>query len=152
MTAIQKSSRTVITAAFAVFTLAVTANATKAQATEINFSFDLAVGGISTPISFPANIPVHLTATTTTAGFRGVASATLLRTDAPFVLIEWVGLDSTFGAAITQGFTPAGVGIKILFIDFGPLHEVQIETAGPDTIRVRNNSPAQRTGFVTLTW
>jgi hypothetical protein len=65
--------------------------------------------------------------------------------------IEWVGLDSTAGAAITQGFSGA-TGTKILFIDFS--HQVQVEVAGPggSSIRVRNLSGATRTGRLTLTY
>lgn len=154
MTAFQKSSSTVI--AFAVLILAVAANATEAALptpnavvvpNEKTVPYSLAPGGVSAPITLPGNIPVHLMGVQTAVGFRGVGQATLLRVPGSF--IEWVGLDSTAGAAITQGFSGTA-GTRILFIDFS--HQVQIEVASPDTIRVNNKSSGTRTGRVTLTW
>jgi hypothetical protein len=154
MTAIQKSPRTAITAAFVVFTLAVAANATEAVSpgavvvpNELTVPYSLAAGGVSAPITPPANIPVHVMGVQTALGFRGVGEVTLLHVPSSF--IEWVGLESTSGAAITQGFSGAA-GTHIVFIDFS--HRVQIEVASPDTIRVHNLSTGIRTGSVTLTW
>jgi hypothetical protein len=154
MTAIQKSPRTAITAAFVVFTLAVAANATEAVSpgavvvpNELTVSYSLAAGGVSAPITPPANIPVHVMGVQTALGFRGVGEVTLLHVPSSF--IEWVGLASPSGAAITQGFSGAA-GTHIVFIDFS--HRVQIEVASPDTIRVHNLSTGIRTGSVTLTW
>jgi hypothetical protein len=157
VTAIQKSPRTVITAAFAVFTLAVTPNATDATeavspgavvvSNELTVPYSLAAGGVSAPITPPANIPVHVMGVQTALGFRGVGEVTLLHVPSSF--IEWVGLESTSGAVITQGFSGAA-GTHIVFIDFS--HRVQIEVASPDTIRVHNLSTGIRTGSVTLTW
>jgi hypothetical protein len=153
MTAIQKSSRTLITAAFAVFTLAVASNATEVSPgavvvpNETTVGYSLAAGGVSAPIFPPANIPVHVMGVQTAVGFRGVGQVTLLHVPSSF--IEWVGLESTSGAAITQGFSGAA-GTHIVFIDFS--HQVQIEVASPDSIRVHNFSSGIRTGVVTLNW
>jgi len=141
MTAIQR----VITAAFAVCTLAVTANA--AVAGEFTVGYSLAAGAVSDPIVPPPNIPVQLTGVLTNAGFRGVGQVALLRVPANF--IEWVGLDSTAGAALTQGFSGAA-GTKIVFIDFA--HTVIVEVASTDSIQVHNTNGVPAAGSVTLTW
>jgi hypothetical protein len=112
-------------------------------------SYSLAAGAVSPPIVVPANIPVQLIGVQTAPGFRGVGQVALLRV--PGAFLEWVGLDSTAGAAITQGFS--GVpGTKIVFIDFS--HKVQVEVASPDSIRIHNlnTGTALRTGSVTLMW
>jgi hypothetical protein len=161
MTAIQKASWTLVTAAFVVFPLVAVANAAEANSpgtavvgptavvvpNELTVGYSLAPGGVSAPITPPANIPVHVMGVQTAVGFRGVGEVTLLHV--PLSFIEWVGLESTAGAAITQGFSGAA-GTHIVFIDFS--HQVQIEVASPDTIRVRNRSSGVRTGVVTLTW
>jgi hypothetical protein len=169
MSAIQKASLTVIGTALAFAALAATANAQQVQpapdaqptpaaqyqatpnvtvvAQASSFSYNLAAGAVSGPIGVPANIPVHLVGVQTAVGFRGVGEAALLHVPSSF--IEWVGLDSTSGAAITQGFSGTA-GTKIVFIDFS--HQVQVEVASPDTIRVHNLSSGTRTGSITLIW
>jgi hypothetical protein len=77
-----------------------------------------------------------------------VGEVSLLRITGSF--LEWVGLDSTAGAAITQGFSGAA-GTKIVFINFN--HTVQIEVCSPDSFRVHNLNPvgsAADTGVVDL--
>jgi hypothetical protein len=125
MSAIQKASVTVIGTALAFTALAGTVNAAQDQATSpppattvaqaATVFYNLAAGAVSAPIGVPANVPVHLVGVTTTFDVRGVGEAALLHIPASF--IEWVGLDSTSGAAITQGFSGTA-GTKIVFIDF----------------------------------
>jgi hypothetical protein len=67
----------------------------------------------------------------------------------PAAFLEWVGLESTAGAAITQGFSGAA-GTHILYLDFA--HQVDIEVNTPDSFRVHNGAAAVRTGNVTLIW
>lgn len=117
-----------------------------------SFTYDLAPGGISAPIRIPDNIPVHLMGATLTFGFRGVGQAELLSIPGAGGFIEWVGLDSTSGAAITQGFSGVA-GTKILFIDFN--HQVIVEvagTAGSGQIRIRNTGAGPRNGVITLVY
>jgi hypothetical protein len=71
----------------------------------------------------------------------------LLRVPSSF--LEWVGLESTAGAAITQGFS-GSPGTHIVFIDFS--HKVDVEVASPDTIKIHNASTGTATGSVTLVW
>jgi hypothetical protein len=74
---IQKSARAAISAACAFFMFAVTANAgglspqvvSVANAKTVTYS--LAAGGTSSPITVPADVPVHLIGVQTASGFRG---------------------------------------------------------------------------------
>jgi hypothetical protein len=76
-----------------------------------------------------------------------VGYVTMLRIPANF--LEWVGLESTAGAAITQGFSGVA-GTHILYLDFS--HQVDIEVNTTDSFRVHNGAAAVRTGNVTLIW
>jgi hypothetical protein len=110
-------------------------------------SYSLAAGASTGAISLVSNQAISLTGTQTTLGYRGVGSATLLHIPSSF--IEWVGLESTSGAAITQGWSGAA-GTHIVYLDFS--HQVDVEVASADTILVHNASSGARTGNVTLMW
>ena len=117
---------------------------------EKNITYNLAAGAISPLITLPANQAVFLMGVNRTIGYRGVGQVTLLKipsTDPSGGFIEWVGLESTFGAAITDGFSSVP-GTHILFIDYD--HQVAIEVGSPDTIRIHNASTIQHTGHVKL--
>jgi hypothetical protein len=156
MTVFHKLSRVAISAVIALFALVPIGMAETiddANAVTVpnarTISYRLAAGAVTAPIGIPGNIPVQLIGVQTTAGFRGVGQASLLSIPGAGGFIEWVGLDSTAGAAITQGFSGA-LGTKIVFIDFS--HQVIVEVASPTSIRVRNASAGQRTGRITLIW
>jgi hypothetical protein len=123
MTVLQNLSRVAIAAAVALFALVPTAPAEEFGSSSVvvpnslTFAYNLAPGAVSAPVTLPANVPVQIMGTCLTVNFRGVGQVTALRI--PNQFIEWVGLDSTAGAAITQGFSGAA-GTKILFIDFSP--------------------------------
>jgi hypothetical protein len=110
-------------------------------------SYSLGAGASTGFITPVANQAVLLMGTQTTVGYRGVASATLLHVPASF--IEWVGLESTAGAGITQGFSGTA-GTHILFLDFS--HQVDVRVASADSILIRNGSSGVRTGNITLIW
>ena len=112
---------------------------------ERDINYNLPAGAISAPITLPANQAVFVMGVQTALGFRGVGQVTLLRIAGSF--IEWVGLESTAGAVITQGFSGVA-GTHILFLDFS--HQVSIEVASPDTIRIHNGSIGIRTGQVKM--
>lgn len=124
----------------------VTANA---LANRILLNYNLAPGANSTPITVPANTPVQVMGVQTNVDHRGVASATLLSIPGPTGFLEWTGLESTSGSAITQGYSGAR-GTHILYLDYN--HTVDIEVNGPRTIRVHNESTGQRAGKVVITW
>jgi hypothetical protein len=160
MTVFQSLSRAAIVAVVTLFTLvpAVTAEERESGAVGPSavivpslrtVSFNLAPGGITPAIVLPSNTPVQLIGITTTLNFRGVGQASLLGIPGAGGFVEWVGLDSTAGAAITQGFSGVA-GTKILFIDFS--HQVRVEVAGPNAIRVHNLAAAPRAGRLSLMW
>ena len=120
--------------------------------TRATYTYDLAPGATSTRIPVPANIPVSLMGTQLVVGWRGVGQASLLSIPGSGGFIEWVGLHSTAGAAVTEGYSGAA-GAPIVFIDFG--HCVQVEVAGTPgsgEIQVRNTCTTQRRGVITLTY
>ena len=142
-------ARLLLACAVAVVTFAVVAPAVQTITTPNAsiVSYSLAAGGVSAPIFPVANQSVLVMGNQLAVGFRGVGQVTLLRI--PGAFLEWVGLDSTASAAITQGFSGAA-GTKILFIDFS--HQVQLEVASTDSFRVHNLSTGARFGNVTLIW
>ena len=110
-------------------------------------SYNLAAGGNSAAIVPAANLAGHVMGVCNTFNFRGVGHVTMLRVPASF--LEWVGLESTAGAAITRGFS--GVqGTHILYLDFG--HQVDIEVNTTDSFRIHNGAAAVRSGNVTMIW
>jgi hypothetical protein len=113
--------------------------------TVINYS--LVPGANSAAITPAPNVPALVMGVCTSLDFRGVGQVTLLHIPRSF--IEWAGLESTAGASITQGFS-GFVGTHIVYIDYS--HQVDIQVASPDTIRVHNASGALRTGKLTLVW
>jgi hypothetical protein len=141
--------------AVALFALAAVANPAVAApksvtvASAITVSYNLVAGGATGPISLPLGIPVQVIGVQTAIGNRGVGQVSMLSPRVAPNFIEWVGLESTTGAAITQGFS-AVLGTHIVFIDFA--HTVDIEVAGPTTIRIHNSNGAAQTGTVTLIW
>lgn len=141
-----------ITIAAAVFPAALSAQSAPQAITitvpsERVISYSLAAGGVTGCIALPGNVPISVMGVQLTAGFRGIGQVSLLSIPGSFV--EWVGLESTAGAAITQGFSGA-TGTHIVFIDFS--HQVDIEVCAPSSIRVHNTSTGVRTGRVSLIW
>jgi hypothetical protein len=139
----------VLAVAVAIVTFGVTVRAAQTISTPnaAFVSYNLAAGAVGPAIFPPANQSVIIMGTCTTLNFRGVAQMTVLRIPGGFV--EWVGLESTAGAAITQGFSGTA-GTHMLFLDFS--HQVDIEVNTTDSIRVHNESAATRTGNLTLIW
>jgi hypothetical protein len=110
-------------------------------------SYSLAAGANSAAITPAANTPVFVMGCQLALGFRGVSQVTLLHIPGNF--LEWVGLESTAGAAITQGFS-ATAGTHILFLDFS--HQVDIRVSSADTFVVHNGSSGARNGVLKLIW
>lgn len=133
----------------AILTLSVVVHATQVITTPnaAFISYNLAAGATSAPITPVANQSVLVMGTQTTVGVRGVGFVTMLHIPSSF--LEWTGLESTAGSAITQGFSPAA-GTHIVFLDFAHQVDIQVHTA--DTFVVHNGATAARTGNVTLIW
>jgi len=111
-------------------------------------SYSLAAGANSAAITPVASRSLQVIGCCTTSGNRGVGQVSLLHI--PSFNISWVGLESYAGvpAAITQGASNT-VGTHIVSID---VQQVEIQTAGADTIRVHNGTGFTRAGNVTLVW
>ena len=129
------------------FTIVGNATQTLTVPNAVSVTYNLAAGANSPAITPVANQPVLLLGCQLALNFRGVSQATILRIPASF--IEWVGLESTAGASITQGFSGAA-GTHMLWLDFS--HQVDVRVAGPDTILVHNGAAAARNGVLRLIW
>ena len=112
---------------------------------EYQFSYNLAAGAKTGAVTPFAGIPNQIIGVNTTPGYRGVGEVSLLRVAGSF--LEWVGLETPSGAAITSGFS-GSAGTHIVYLDFS--HRVQIEVASPDSFLVHNLSTVTHTGVVDL--
>ena len=133
----------------AVITSIVVANATQTitAPNAAYITYNLAANTTSAPITPATNRSVLVMGCCTTLGNTGVGQVSLLHSPSDF--IQWVGLESYSSAAITQGASSA-VGTHIVYIDF--YHQVDIQVASFDTIRILNASTGTRAGNVTLVW
>lgn len=140
-----------LAAVITALTFAVVANATQTITTPnaAFVTYALAAGGVSAPIVPTPGRAVQVMGVNTTIGNRGVGQVTLLRSGVAPLFLEWVGLESTAAAAITQGFS-AVLGTHIVFLDFA--HTVDIEVNTGDSMRIHNTSAAAQAGNVTLIW
>ena len=117
----------------------------------ITYPYSLAAGGTFN-VSFPSvayDRPALLMGTCTTVGVRGVGQVTILRPSAAPTFLEWTGLESISGSAITSGFSDVE-GTHIVYLDFA--HEVDIEVLNGSVFRVHNESSGTRTGNITMIW
>jgi hypothetical protein len=130
-------------------TFAVTAQAVQTITTPnaAFVSYNLAPGANSAAITPAPNQAVLVMGTCLTLNFRGVGQVTMLRI--PNGFLEWVGLETTAGAGITQGYSGV-TGTHILYLDYS--HQVDIEVATTNSFRIHNGAAAQRSGNVTLIW
>ena len=151
---IQKSSRPgviLLASVVVIITSMVVANATQTimAPNAAVASYSLAPGANSAQITPAPSKPVLVMGCCTTTPFQGVGQVSLQHI--PSFVIQWVGLESVSGTtpAITQGSTNVA-GTHILYIDFS--HEVAIQVASADTIRVHNGSAGTRAANVTLIW
>jgi len=116
------------------------------------FTYSLGPNGIGEPIPIPVmDAPVHVQAVNLTSSFRGVAAVTLMRccSAGENKFLEWTGLSSYTGSAITEG-SGSFAGTLITLIDFH--HLVSLEVNDPASMRVHNTSAFPQFGVVTLTW
>jgi hypothetical protein len=138
-----------LAAVVAILTLSAMVHATQVITTPnaAFFSYNLANGANSAPITPVANQSVLVMGTQTASGNRGQGHVTLLRIAGNF--LEWTGLESCCPGAITASFSGAA-GTHIVWLDF--IHSVDIQVNSPDTFRVHNASGVTATGNVTLIW
>jgi hypothetical protein len=150
---IQKFSRPAVilmVTVVAIITSMVVANATQAITTPnaAFISYSLATGANSAPITPATSRSVLVMGCCTTLSDQGVGQVTLQHIPSAGG-IQWVGLESWSGAAITSGFRNIA-NFHIVYIDGA--HTVDIELASADTIFIHNGSPGTRAGNVTLVW
>jgi hypothetical protein len=133
----------------ATLTCAIVAQATQTISTPnaVTFGYALAPGAVVGGFGVPAAVPVLVMCTCNTLNFRGVGQVTML--SIPGAFLEWVGLESHAGSAITQGFSGV-LGTHILYCDFA--HQVDIEVESASTFRIRNGAAQARGGRVTVIW
>jgi len=147
---VSRATSLLIAAMVAVLTLAVVVPGLRAAVTVASaatFTYNLAAGASSAPFFPAADRPVLVMGIQDTVGTRGVGFVTLLRVAGSF--LEWTGLESTAGSAITQGFSSTP-GTHIVFLDFS--HKVDIRVNSADSFVVHNANTAAQTGNVTLIW
>jgi hypothetical protein len=134
----------------AIITSMVVANATQTITTPnaAFFSYSLAAGANSAAITPAASKSVLVMGCCTTAGRQGVSHVSLLHL--PSAGMVWVGLESDNGTVDTTGGATATVGAHIVYID--NFHELDIQVASADTIRIHNGDILTRAGNVTLIW
>jgi hypothetical protein len=139
----------ILAAVVATLTLSVVVHATQVITTPnaAFFTYSLAPGANSAPVTPVANQSVLVMGVQTASGYRGTGHVTLLHVPSSF--LEWVGLESPSGAAITSGFSGTA-GTHIVFLDF--IHSVDIQVNTPDTFRIHNANTITMTGNVTLIW
>ncbi len=134
----------------AIITSVVVANATQTITTPnaAFVSFSLASGASSASITPATNRSVLVMGCCTDV--NGAGHVSLLHLPSPGG-IGWAGLEAYSGTPVanTGGLT-TGAGVHIVWIDFS--HQVDIQTASADTIRVHNGSAGTRAGNVTLVW
>jgi hypothetical protein len=138
-----------LAAVVAILTLSVMVHATQVITTPnaAFFTYSLAAGANSAPITPVANQSVLVMGTQTTFGFRGVGQVSMLRIAGSF--LEWSGLESCCPSAITSSFSGVA-GTHIVWLDFSHVVGIQVNT--PDTFVVHNGAAGARTGNVTLIW
>jgi len=135
----------------AIITCLAVANATQTITTPnaAFISYNLVPGAFSAAITPATDKSVQVMGCCTTAGDTGVGQVSLLHSSTSIHFIEWVGLESPQTSTITNGDT-AIAGTHIVYIDF--LHNVEVQVASNDTIRVQNHAASPRAGNVTLVW
>jgi hypothetical protein len=146
---IQKFSRPLVilmATVVAIITSIVVANATQTITTPnaVKITYNLASGGDSAPITPVTNTSVLVMGCCTTSGGVGQVA---LQHRASFD-IEWVGLESG-NSTITSG-NSGTAGTHIVSID--GVHNVEIQVASKDTIKIHNFSAGTQAGNVTLIW
>jgi Chaperone of endosialidase len=112
------------------------------------FSFSLASGASTSPVTLPLNIPWHVTAAVTTSDNEGVAefeAITSVVGGTP--ILEWVGLSSPASGALGSGDSAGGTD-PVVYVDYAS--EVVISASSTtNSFVVTNNSGQTQTGYVT---
>jgi len=97
------------------------------------------------------NSGIHVMATCTTVGFRGIAAVDIMKVSAAPQFLEWTGQNSpgAGGGANVSGFGSANEQF-IADVDFSG--GVELEVANATTPVISNETGAARAGLITLIW
>jgi hypothetical protein len=109
--------------------------------------YTLAAGATSGGITPPANTPVVMMGSNTTATNFSIASVNVVHV--PSTQIRWVGLESPPSAAIVQGATSTP-GTHVMYLDYN--HQVDLEILSADQVVIHNAATTTQTGTVKLIW
>jgi hypothetical protein len=141
----------VLAAVVAVLMLSVMAHATQVITTPnaAFFSYSLANGASSAPITPVEGRAILVMGTQTVLGNFGVGQVTMVRGPSGEPILEWTGLESCCPGAITTSFSSVA-GTHIVYLDFS--HTVDIEVHAGPTFVVHNASGIAATGNITMIW
>jgi hypothetical protein len=110
-------------------------------------TYNLAAGANSAAVTPASSTPVLVMGVQNNLGYRGVGEVTLLRVPSSF--LEWTGIESPSGAAITSGFS-GSAGTHIVYLDYGPFVDIRVNTT--DSFVIHNANTIAMSGHVTLVW
>jgi hypothetical protein len=141
----------VLAAVVVILTLSVMVHATQVITTPnaAFFSYNIANGANSAPITPVVGQAVLVMGTQTVLGNFGVGEVTMVRGPSGEPILEWTGLESCCPGTITAGFSSAA-GVHIVYLDFS--HKVDIEVHAGPTFVVHNASGETATGNITMIW
>jgi hypothetical protein len=128
-------------------TIALHAAQTITTPNEATLTYSVAAGANSAAVTPASNTPVLVQGVQTALGFRGVGFVSMLHIPSSF--LEWTGIESPSGAAITSGFSGTA-GTHIVYLDFSHLVDIQVHST--DSFVVHNANTETQTGEVTLIW
>jgi hypothetical protein len=110
-------------------------------------TYNLAAGANSAAVTPASSTPVLVMGVQNNLGYRGVGEVTLLRVPSSF--LEWTGIESPSGAAITSGFS-GSAGTHIVYLDYGHFVDIRVNTT--DSFVIHNANTIAMSGHVTLVW
>jgi hypothetical protein len=114
------------------------------------FSFSLAAGASTSPVTLPLNLPWHVTAAVTTSNDEGAAEfEAITSVVAGTPILEWVGLSSPASGALGNGDSRSGAD-PVVYIDFSSTVVISASSS-TNSFVVTNNSSQTQTGYVTWT-
>jgi hypothetical protein len=141
---------TLLLAAFvavAALNIAMHATATVTVPNAAKVTYNLDAGASSSAVTPAESVPVLVMGVQNNLGYRGVGFVTMLHVPSSF--LEWTGIESPSGAAITSGFSSTA-GTHVVYLDYS--HLVDIQVASTDTFIIHNANSIAMAGVVTLVW
>jgi len=111
------------------------------------FSFSLAAGASTAPVTLPVNIPWHVTGAVTSTNNEGIGEVEMLSSVSGTIpLLEWVGLNSANTGTVTFGDSAYGAN-PVVQIDFSGAVTL-VASSSTNSFVVTNSSSSTQTGYV----